>query len=647
MSDKPTKEDYIAAIESGTLNIVYEHHKHLRHEPFCQEIWQMAADKAPGRFINLIYINPVPITEIPNGKEVLLNAVRNIELGGMNTAIRWNFELPFREEIKAVVQDAIKDPQKKEQLMLQDFISIVALDIPKSVQNEFPETIFSYEEAFERYGNKNNLPELVRKYFDLTSPQEQGVPDRKREALMLVQHLNALHNEPTERRYQLISQLQPEHMFELISAGREEIFTSSFQELSKRLFSALPPASENAPNGLAAIMLKDEYHKNLLPTFLECCSSYGAMDKVLAALTPAQTKEVLGTLVSAVDEEQSSHKAVALLEVLNKNKDPESQKILLDTIENILADPSQKNRSLLKLVAAEYAHYNPERAPAFCKALHQEKRYHLNDSSAVTAESMMDTKGRHHQGYLFYNDSDGHASYAHMMQQYKQSPRHKIRDHGDFVEIIAAKQTAHGPEMHLLVGKPEKGSEALDAIDAHLEKTKGTLQSFVHRGHSYHLQSSLEKIGTRDIPLLVLGSCGGYDALSSAIECSPNASIVATQGTGTMLVNDPLLRGINQTIAQGKGIDWNPLWKNMETQIHDPRFADYVNPAENKAASFLRRSSELLKEDRLYQTLLSKELKLAGLENIRLELPEVTLPTSAPHQASQHSIQQNSATPPR
>ena len=86
----------------------------------------------------------------------------------------------------------------------------------------------------------------------------------------------------------------------------------------------------------------------------------------------------------------------------------------------------------------------------------------------------------------------------------------------------------------------------------------------VHRGHSYHTGNTIERL-TNDAKMVFLGSCGGFQNVTETLKKSPNAQIISTKGTGTMHVNDPLFKIINEELLSNKTtITWEQIWKKAD-----------------------------------------------------------------------------------
>jgi len=65
--------------------------------------------------------------------------------------------------------------------------------------------------------------------------------------------------------------------------------------------------------------------------------------------------------------------------------------------------------------------------------------------------------------------------------------------------------------------------------------------------------------------------------------------MITTKGIGTITVNDPLLKFLNETLLRGHDIVWEEFWTQAETALgHNPRFLDYLPPDKNASIIFLR-----------------------------------------------------------
>ena len=120
----------------------------------------------------------------------------------------------------------------------------------------------------------------------------------------------------------------------------------------------------------------------------------------------------------------------------------------------------------------------------------------------------------------------------------------------------------------------------------------------VHRGHSYYAFKTIEKV--RDnTQIFVLGSCGGYHNISTIIERSPEISIISSKQIGTRSVNNPMLKLMAEYIRQGKDVDWQLLWNDLNTAVKDnpkayERYLDYIPPHKNLGAIFIKTYNKMM-----------------------------------------------------
>lgn len=92
----------------------------------------------------------------------------------------------------------------------------------------------------------------------------------------------------------------------------------------------------------------------------------------------------------------------------------------------------------------------------------------------------------------------------------------------------------------------------------------------------------------------MLGSCGGYQNLKSILDYAPEAHIISTKQTGAMNVNKPIIDALDNTLREGKDIDWRKMWDDLSAQfVKAPKqiretFEDYIPPQKNLGALFIK-----------------------------------------------------------
>jgi hypothetical protein len=113
----------------------------------------------------------------------------------------------------------------------------------------------------------------------------------------------------------------------------------------------------------------------------------------------------------------------------------------------------------------------------------------------------------------------------------------------------------------------------------------------IHRGHSYHLKYTVNQLPA-SAKIVVLGSCGGYQNLNAVLDICPEAHIISSKEVGTKIVNDPILKLMNESLRLGDGVDWIAIWNKLEKQfssgVAKERFGNYIPPHKNLGALFIK-----------------------------------------------------------
>ncbi|MDA0778993.1 MAG: hypothetical protein O3C19_08015, partial [Bacteroidetes bacterium] len=171
-----------------------------------------------------------------------------------------------------------------------------------------------------------------------------------------------------------------------------------------------------------------------------------------------------------------------------------------------------------------------------------------------------------------------------------QSGNWELIDHETFVVI---KSTA-GKKVEMYINKPDTEYDGQDAIKAYFQETERWPDVVVHRGHSYYASAAIESL-TPNAEIVFLGSCGGYNAISSVLKYSPEAQIISSKQIGTMMVNDVLCYELNEVIRGGKDIVWDDLWAKLNVKLaNESRFNDYIPPHKNLGALLIKTYREML-----------------------------------------------------
>jgi hypothetical protein len=175
------------------------------------------------------------------------------------------------------------------------------------------------------------------------------------------------------------------------------------------------------------------------------------------------------------------------------------------------------------------------------------------------------------------------------MSNYK-STEWKIEKNENWVTLTSIQGKPVVIYANLPLDEP-KDEEAQKLMIKYLEDKNIKPSVVIHRGHSYHLPTTLKYL-TADDKIIILGSCGGYHNLSTILGSSEDAHIISSKQTGTMFVTDPIINLVNKRILEGKDVNWIEIWNELGIMMKTPalqdKFNDYVPPHKNMGALFLK-----------------------------------------------------------
>jgi hypothetical protein len=153
-------------------------------------------------------------------------------------------------------------------------------------------------------------------------------------------------------------------------------------------------------------------------------------------------------------------------------------------------------------------------------------KYKVPELTRVEADLMF-PDGKNIQQHIFYDDEDGLAAFKSFKSKFSSDKNYKITEEDGFLKI----ESVEGRKIVLYMNKPdaEKGLLRLMSL---FETEKRYPDVVVHRGHSYHLQTTIDVL-TSNTKVAVLGSCGGYQNISRVLENASDAQIVSSKQIGT------------------------------------------------------------------------------------------------------------------
>jgi hypothetical protein len=343
--------------------------------------------------------------------------------------------------------------------------------------------------------------------------------------------------------------------------------------------------------GLTGDQLLTHVHHLHFRVFIKSAAVFNRLTAFLATIpSPVARWALLTRCLSDLERTpDGTMQAVTAAEILSAPLDRDSIRLIRDTLrsEYIRAEMEQNQQARLTyglLIAALVQRHRLDVTDPPLLAMAARYLPALPDLTDIPMPALFRNGVSIHR-YFFYNDDDGKQSFFSFMAHYRHDPAWHIEDQGAFVHL---RSQGPGRQIEIYANKFTDDDQGMNDIDQALRARQLAPSVIVHRGHSPHVDRTLEKLPAT-AALVYLGNCGGYTLLDTVLHQAPTAHIMTTRGIGTMTINDPLLKALNTYLLRGKDLTWQSFWRHLEATLgRHPRFTDYVPPDKNVSVVFLR-----------------------------------------------------------
>lgn len=408
-----------------------------------------------------------------------------------------------------------------------------------------------------------------------------------------VRQMNELHDTTDDVRFQCIDSLPATSLFYIMVYGREEIYTSSFIGTFRRMVERMPPLKGN--------QFLDSLHHDHFRTFIRLCAGYNTLTDFLATMDDTARTSLMSRFIAGLDkgDENDLEDAVNVADALGSITDS----VLLIFLQREIGRNYRQSQiheskkgmaiySLLSMLMESNAKSNSDAG-----ALSASGKLKIPPINIVPHFTLTDDTGTIHERVFFYGDEDGQNAYNGYMEDYRKNKLWKV----DTNKYWATITSTTGKRVIMYANMPLKtpdDEKAIDSLDQYLFANNIQPSIVIHRGHSYHVKSTLERLDT-NARIVVLGSCGGYQNVAKVLQASANAHIISSKQTGVGAINEPITRAINASLQEGQDINWIPLWTGLDdyflkrTDLYT-RFKDYVPPHKNLGVIFIKAYRQLM-----------------------------------------------------
>ncbi len=426
------------------------------------------------------------------------------------------------------------------------------------------------------------IDELRRKDTPVLYKELGAMIKRKAEELY-INEINALHDLPDDKRFKVLQPLSATELYYIIVTGEDVIYTSSYVGVYNRMMAKAP--QRNGDSLLMQVKF-DRFKK-----FIRMAASYNKLDAFLSTMQPGNAQLLMKAFVRGLEKTNNLEDAVDVADSYGSIVNPAivqlmKQEILVNLNQNILYNNSRGE--------AIYDILNLLILSAEDSSGQLTSKYNVPPVYQIPTELLKDTAGRVVQQVFFYGDKDGIQSFQNFLGLFKGKKEWKILQNENWVEI----QSQVGKPVSIFANKPLDNSKG-DDPDAKAQKMlieymkqNGIQPTIViHRGHSYHLKYTIAQLPST-ARIILLGSCGSYQNLTSVLQICPDAQIISSKEVGSRLVNEPVLKLINESLLYQDDIDWINMWntlgKQFEGSAAEERFENYIPPHKNLGALFIK-----------------------------------------------------------
>lgn len=415
----------------------------------------------------------------------------------------------------------------------------------------------------------------------ISRPEYKGAYSIQRElrdySLRFIREINDKIASGSTQPFYAVEGFSSAELYFLMLYGRDEVFTSTFNGLFKRFISKLP--ADNTSTFLQSVSY------NQFRDFLSLCANFGVLEELLSKTSDTNRNSLLGKYVANLETEHDNITSVVLLaEGISNLKDERLlvtiQQLVKGEYDRVAKAENNIGISIYGILASIISANAKTEYVWYKKVSRQFAVAPVNNMASNT----LFLQGVCVEQMYFYNDDDGRSSFTNFMNTYRSQAAWAIEDKYSFVRIYSNQ----GLQVEILANKPEYDENGINAINTYLKEKSMKPTVIVHRGHSFHTESTLEKVPP-SAKLVFVGSCGGFYKIALALSNSPNAHIISTKQIGTKTVNDAMLLALNENIRQGKDIIWNEFWDKMREKLgNNQYFSDYIPPNKNMESIFIK-----------------------------------------------------------
>jgi len=407
-------------------------------------------------------------------------------------------------------------------------------------------------------------------------PLKNGI--RERALAFYVNEINSLHNATDAVRFASVNGLRLQDLYFIITTCGNELYTSSYLGLYKRLVAKF---NDKTADALFETLQWENFH-----VFIRMAANYNVLEDFLHRLSPEKMLEVLRLFINNIEEDPTTalENAMDIADSYNALCTvPKTCELIEATIlENLERCVAKQHYFGIRL----YGILNDLLKLVRQKEGLQQLWNVLGDYEILKHSSLENARAEITELVLFYGDEDGISSFSNFLKGYTDRSIWEVSRNKYWVSIKSL--TDHPLTIYAslpLDMQQQADLTAQDSLFAYLEANDLQPAILVHRGHSYHLDKTLKRLAP-SVKLAIVGSCGSYNKAISIASINPEVQVIGSKKMGSKSINDPILDMINELLSKDEDLLWPAIWNKLENQFRKDAatltmFHEYFAPAHN------------------------------------------------------------------
>ena len=413
-------------------------------------------------------------------------------------------------------------------------------------------------------------------------PLREGI--RQKALAFYVNEINNLHDAPQATRFASVKELRPEDIYYVITSCGEELYTSSYLGLYRRLM-------EHFKNGTADSLFDLVQYDNFR-VFMRLAANYNVLNEFLHSLSAERMNIVLKEFIGGINKNKEEALDRAM-DIADSFTGLDSARDLSGIVESEIENNLDRSRSGQQYFESRLYEILSEVFNLVNQPGGKSKVWEsLGDYEMLRRQALLNSKGEIIQLVLFYGDEDGKASFSNFQRLFVDKSKWELTRNAHWVAIRSVTSPVVIYANLPLDIAERKDLQAQDSLFAFFTQQNIEPTIIVHRGHSYHLNKTLKRIRP-SMQLAILGSCGSYNKAISIANISPGIQVIGSKKMGSKSINDPILDVINNALVSGKDLYWPQIWKELDDRFRRDQaamelFSEYFPPSHNLSLFVLK-----------------------------------------------------------